>query len=255
MDQQNLTPAETTVEVKFAIHRGDQREEIAIRIPERESKIIHDIFSGSDYVFWSCHLSKTEMTIVDVGAHVGVFTRYAKLQFPHAKMFCFEPDANSYALLSHNTSMLDGVKIFPYALGREEREAEFLVHRTLSACNSLKPTCLPENIASKTKVKVKHAAEMLNSLELGTIDILKVDTEGAELDIFHALKENGVLDRVEQILLEFHSHQDRRDLDQLLENFIAVKIDIREVAGTGTASYIRKDILRKDFPPSLQNLV
>jgi hypothetical protein len=62
-------------------------------------------------------LSRVAPVIVDVGANVGQFCNAAKLFFPDAKVFAFEPDPRVYAQLRKNTSAMVGVECFNVGVG------------------------------------------------------------------------------------------------------------------------------------------
>ena len=85
--------------------------------------------------------------------------------------------------------------------------------------------------AGKTKkVKTIHPKKIPTSAT-----ILKIDTEGCEVDILKNLN----VDNYDLILLEYHSEEDRREIDKLLKNFMLLGCKT-EILNRGLLKYINK---------------
>ncbi len=69
--------------------------------------------------------------------------------------------------------------------------------------------------------------------------IVKIDTEGSEIDILSRMASFDF----EAIMLEYHSEANRRKTDALLQDFVLVGGHIREV-NRGTLKYVHKRLLK-----------
>ena len=149
------------------------------------------------------------MTCIDLGANVGEYTR--KLASGTKQVIAFEPDPWSLAALHANTADLDNVRIENAAAGTSERmvllyrHAQFEEDPTFYSVSS-------SVIASKRNVSEEKAVEVrqinfisyLENLD-EDIGILKVDIEGAEVELLEALFDRpDIVRRVHHIFAETH---------------------------------------------------
>ena len=149
------------------------------------------------------------MTCIDLGANVGEYTR--KMASGTKQVIAFEPDPWSLAALHANTADLDNVRIENAAAGTSEgmvllyRHAQFEEDPTFYSISS-------SVIASKRNVSTERAIEVrqinfINYLENldEDIGILKIDIEGAEVELLEALFDKPAsLKRVHHIFAETH---------------------------------------------------
>jgi FkbM family methyltransferase len=134
--------------------------------------------------------------IFDVGAHYGESVNYLKMLFPNSLIYSFEPDPDSFDILSN--SVIEGVSYFNLAISDVDGTASFYRNK-ISHTNSL----LKVNLGSRDSIgianataendkqyfegfneEVKVVATQLDSIakqqSIGAIDLLKIDVQGAE---------------------------------------------------------------------------
>ena len=149
------------------------------------------------------------MTCIDLGANVGKYTR--KMASSSNQVIAFEPDPWSLAALYANTADLDNVRIENSAAGTSERMVLLYRHPKFEE----DPTFYSESssvIASKRNVSEDRAIEVrqinfISYLEIldEEIGILKIDIEGAEVELLEALFDRpDILKRVHHIFAETH---------------------------------------------------
>ena len=150
--------------------------------------------------------------IFDAGAHIGQTAVKYKTLFPDAAVYSFEPFEGSFAQLVTAVRGLNDVHPINSALGRYAGELTLNVNRS-TATNSLLRT---DTRASETwngadvtdtigenKVPVETIDSFLATHPaISTIDILKIDAQGSEMDIL--LGARGALQarRVRLVYLE-----------------------------------------------------
>ena len=129
------------------------------------------------------------VTIVDVGARWG-FNPEWEVFGKHLRVFCFEPDEEECRRL--NASAASNVRYAPCALGRSAGEATFYETR-LSAGSGLYKTNMSYfsrllnrdngiTVAERT-ITLQTLAGALRQFGVNAIDFIKLDVEGAELDV------------------------------------------------------------------------
>lgn len=146
--------------------------------------------------------------IVDVGANIGMFVLFMKRERPGAEFVCFEPMPDSIEIFRKNMDLhcLDGITLHETALGsREEENVAFSFFPMLPANSTRYPKTkelAKEQMAEKVDqslvdhiyhaesihLPVKRLAEFLP--EDRSVDLLKIDAEGAEADVLLGVDAN-----------------------------------------------------------------
>lgn len=231
------TPSEV-VTVKVNLDESGSQS-FNISIPQSEIFRIRNIFEQHEYALPGGLKIRDDAVIVDIGANIGVFALYASRWAKNCSIYCFEPNPQVQPLLEMNTAVLEGVKRFHTALGKQDGELQLHQNPHNTGATS---TTITYPGAKTVKVPVKHAGKVITGLELDKIDVLKIDTEGAEIPILEAL--NGFLPNIHIIMAEYHSEEDRRAIDSLLTGFKLYSNKVEGLQGIGTVKYINQDYLK-----------
>jgi FkbM family methyltransferase len=135
--------------------------------------------------------------IYDIGANVGAYALRAHRQWPKAHVVAFEPAADTFRLLQRNT-FTSGVRCVEAAV-RNFTGTDRLREGTLNSCQrSFRD--VPWVNGDGTDVKC------VNGADLQSPDVLKIDTEGCELEILQSLN----LTKTRTVALEYHSEDDQK---------------------------------------------
>lgn len=151
--------------VKLWLDRSDYAVSAAV--------INHGAYEPHMVAFLKEHVGKG-MTVVDIGANVGIFSMLAASQ--GAKVFAFEPNTENcrLILMSAAENGFD-VKLFPLALSDEAGALFFTPH--IGSNGGLLPTRV-ETLSNPNCIVVP--AMRLDDLIFEKIDVIKADVEGAE---------------------------------------------------------------------------
>jgi FkbM family methyltransferase len=126
------------------------------------------------------------MTVLDVGAHHGLYTLLAAKRVGRTgRVVAFEPSARERKrLLRHlRVNRCWNVDVVPYALAEMVGEADlFQVEGRHDWYNSLRPPDVDERTRT-VRIEVRRLDDVLHGLEIGRVDFVKLDVEGAELDV------------------------------------------------------------------------
>ena len=150
----------------------------------------HNSFNAIHKFIFEKIIKINELIIFDIGAHDGKSILRFKKKFPDAKIFSFEPTKNLFDKISKLSS--EKIKIFNYALSNFDGEKKFFHYEYLSGkTNSFYP--MVENSKYKIQrtknknetetiknVKVKKLDTFIEENGISIIDLLKIDTQGAE---------------------------------------------------------------------------
>jgi FkbM family methyltransferase len=133
-----------------------------------------------DSVEWCRKLIKSGMTVVDVGAHLGYYTRlFSRLVGPSGTVLAFESHPENFAVLTKNLSGRKhrNVKLFEVALADQEGSLPLYVSPGSSNHSLLEGFTKAEEVI---KVKSKSLDTVLSELGIARVDFVKIDVEGAE---------------------------------------------------------------------------
>ncbi len=127
-----------------------------------------------------------EMTVLDIGAHHGYYTLLMSHRVgPHGRVIAFEPSPRERKFLQRHLRLnrCKNVSVETCALASYEGEAElFVVEGVEMGCNSLRR---PNVNAATTNIRVpvRSLGECLQRLGVQQVNFIKMDVEGAELEV------------------------------------------------------------------------
>ena len=129
------------------------------------------------------------MVVVDVGAHVGYYTLLAAKQVgPKGKVYAFEPESANYALLEENIGLNGYQNIVTIKSAVSSRSGSSTLYLTAldNGRHSTYHHDLPENGSEVVKATTLDA--FLEGEEWPRVDLVKMDVEGAEEDVFQGME-------------------------------------------------------------------
>lgn len=142
-----------------------------------------DVASDIKRVMKNQHIS----TIFDVGANEGQFCLYFQKNFPQSIIYSFEPVNETFAELEKNTSHLKNINRFNHAFGNTTDQKQIYLNNN-SGKNSLvdslqKIDSKNENSKKSQLITIKKIDDFCSENKIDSIDIIKTDTEGFDLEV------------------------------------------------------------------------
>lgn len=174
------------------------------------------------------------VTVFDVGANIGRFSRTMAVAFPRATIHAFEPAPQNFIKLQAACRPYSNIHCIDLALSDSQGLANMNILK-LDEMNCIERNPLLENYYSTTEIMPVSRVQVrqdtvdhfVASLNISTIDLLKIDTEGHDIRVLNGAA--GLLEKkaIKFILLEFYkpaksNHAGSGFLDELamwLEKF------------------------------------
>ena len=169
-------------------------------------RIVQGIADEPEVLNRVLELTKPNMTVLDVGAHIGTFSiPIAKKLAGTGHLYSFEPQKKLVCELAHNLELNNchGTKILNVALGDQIQ--------TVRMCSPMK-----NNEGAGFIGKGGELAQMvtLDSLNLGKVDLIKIDVENSEYLVLLGARETILRDRP-TIIMEIGGNRRKRAFDRI----------------------------------------
>jgi FkbM family methyltransferase len=159
----------------------------------------YQIFIGKEYEF---DLPFEPKSIIDGGANIGLSTIYLKSKFPNAKVICVEPDEENFEVLKANVQGLKDVTLLKGGLWHTKTMLNIS-----DKYNAGKWAMVVEEaeVSDKDKSLIETFTidEILETSGLESIDLLKLDIETAERELFSKNFQSW-LPKTKAIVIELH---------------------------------------------------
>ena len=195
-------------------------------IPENEinkSVIKDNLKNHISFLDEDIFLNKNSI-IIDCGANIGditsIFARYG------ATVYSFEPTTGTFELLKTRFSKHKNVKCYNQAVWNKNETLKFYHHEWSkynkihwSNGNSLLKKKKNVNENDYEIVEAIDIVEFVKSLDIN-IDLIKIDIEGAEIEVINHIIDSGIITKINKILCEVHDKKYKflkSDTDKLRE--------------------------------------
>ena len=141
--------------------------------------------------------------VIDIGASVGLFTKYM-LNKGAQEVYSVECDERSIRALISNFSFYDNVHIVPKAVYSEEVQLYYKEDNPLVNSLDIVGSEFSTHTSPLSKtVQAITLDSLIKSTQWDQIDLLKIDIEGSEWEVFKSTPDH-VFSMADRILLEYH---------------------------------------------------
>ncbi|MBI5753899.1 FkbM family methyltransferase [Candidatus Peregrinibacteria bacterium] len=196
---------------------------------EAEESVFNEIFQEREYKILESVIAKAKSPIIDIGAHVGMFSVYCAVLNPKMQIFAYEPDEANFAAMKENLK-LNGVKnvtMKNVAVGAEIGQRILYVSKDSHNHSLLGAEAAGDFSGEEKMVNVVTLERILEQNRLASVGLVKMDCEGAEFEILENLSDE-VFDVVENFYVECHRYTYEMNPSKLQEIFkkYGFKVDI-----------------------------
>lgn len=162
--------------------------------------------------------------ILDVGAFQGTWARVAVENCPQAQIFSVEPVPHAFEILERNASALKNVQVFRYLFGAENKTVSINYFPGGASHLSSVYEFPHKEKPRTTEVAQIRGDDFIKEAKIDFVDFLKIDTEGAELEVLKGFSEALKQKKIAVIQFEYGkiniiSHALLRDFYVLLNSY------------------------------------
>jgi FkbM family methyltransferase len=137
-------------------------------------------------------------TILDAGANIGMASLYFANRYPSAKIIAIEPEPSNFRMLEKNVATYPRIHAIRAALWPSEGEVSVAAPSARNGSYGHWGFTVSEGAG----VQAITVPAILQRFDVDTIDLLKIDIEGAELELFSGACE--WLKHVRCVMIETH---------------------------------------------------
>lgn len=172
---------------------------VSLRLNSSDMPTYKQVFQDEEYKF---DFRKKPNVIVDAGANVGLSSIYFANQFPNALVIAIEPVASNFSLLKRNAEAYPNIVPVCAALWGENSMIE-IFDPGLGEWGFQTKQC--------DQIVLNGSASLIQGITIGRIieeyglekiDLLKIDIEGAEKEVFKTSEE--WIDKIDFLAVELH---------------------------------------------------
>jgi len=165
-----------------------------VRLRTSDAVIFRDVFFEREYYYQT---SFSPRTIIDVGANCGMTSVFYANLYPEAAIVALEPEASNFAALVRNTRAYPNITPIHAALWSSDGQVEVFPPwprwRTWGKWGF--------RVRKGNGCRALTMRTLMREVEMETVDILKIDVEGAEREIFSSC---DWIDNVKLLAIELH---------------------------------------------------
>lgn len=161
--------------------------QIRFRCNTSDIAVIREVFVDQVY---DVDLPSAPRVILDFGANIGLASLYFARKYPDATIHAFEPVRQNYALLQSQCALngLDNVQGHAFGLGDRDQQITLSMDKG-GLYGGLHQTAPGDRSGNSFDVPIRDVRAVLAGLGITSIDLLKIDVEGAEYEILRALED------------------------------------------------------------------
>tara|TARA_A100001201_G_C4073151_1_gene196455 strand:+ start:520 stop:1251 length:732 start_codon:yes stop_codon:yes gene_type:complete len=186
--------------------------------------------------------------ILDIGSRDACQSLELNRFFPNAKILAFEPVPSSYEYCLKNTSNINEVEVYPYAVSDFNGKTEFYeVFNGNVGASSLLRSLNPNWMQRKIEVECINIENFLKTKNIEKVDIIWADVQGAEELVFNSL--GSFLPKTKAIATEigltnlYENGSSEYDLSKILIDFELVDSQKTPDMTEADQIYLNKSIL------------
>lgn len=156
--------------------------------------------------------------LFDVGANVGQTVKDFKEVFKNSTIHAFEPSPSTFEILKNNTSNFNKLHLWNYGVGSSSENLVFNEY-ALSNMSSFfdLQNVKTSNLKRKTIVQTTTIDQFISENRIPGIDVLKIDTEGFELEVFRGANNSFKEGRIGMLFYETHFVLGHKDMPSFTE--------------------------------------
>ena len=190
----------------FVIFRTKTDLRIKIRVRSTDLMTLTNVWMINEYDIEDFEINVND-TVIDIGAHIGLFSLLVSQRCKTGKILSFEPVRENFDLLVSNLKLnhIENVLPFNMAISKNLDKLNLFLNDDQSA-HSIFPKS-----SESISVESTSLQKIFEENKISSCKLLKLDCEGAEYEIIDSLP-SEYLNKIQNIVMEYHSADTKPEL-------------------------------------------
>ena len=183
---------------------------IKIRTNSTDLMALTNVWMTNEYDIENSQIAEND-TIIDIGAHIGLFSLLVSQFCKTGKIFSFEPMGDNFDLLISNLKLnhIENIHPFNFAVSKNTSNVNLFLNSDQSAHSIFSSDSESVTIQSISLQRI------LDENKISSCKLLKLDCEGAEYEIIDSLPIE-YFNKIENIVIEYHLADSKPELGKNL---------------------------------------
>lgn len=182
---------------KFYVKASFLKKPFELRDNVSDKAIFSQVFYEKQYDLYGVDFPDA-LKIIDGGANIGCASVYLSLRFSKAEVIAIEPEKNNFELLKKNTAAYKNIRCIQAGIW-DKNENLSLTNPEGGAAEFM----FDNNSNNDNSINGMTISAIMNSQNWNEVDIIKLDIEGAEKEVF-AANDLSWLKKVKLLIIELH---------------------------------------------------
>ncbi len=207
----SLLTIEETKEIFTIKFKNTNQIAIIRKNPSSDLNVFNQIFRDNEYAkvieLFEANFDNSDLNIIDAGANVGYTSLLFSNHFSEVSIIAIEPSDANFTILKENIT-LNNINAKLINGGIWSKNAYLKIVRDFRDLSDWAIRVEESEVA--TDLKAYSISEIINEANWKTIDILKMDIEGSEKNVFEKKADTSFLKITKCIAVEIHDEFDCR---------------------------------------------
>ena len=184
---------------ELSVAHSNSSAPVYLRVRTTDISIYESILKDRDGNEYSFDLGFCPRTIIDAGANIGVVSIFFAMKYPDSKIIAVEAEESNFEMLQRNVAAYPN--ILPVHAALWSRDGEIAVGQPDPVVGAEGEWAFVTHEGEGAKVRAITMRTLMKEAGIDTIDLLKMDIEGAEKEVF---KSCDWVSSVRCLMIELH---------------------------------------------------
>jgi len=194
---------------------------------DADASVFFEVFEEHEYNVLDDIIKNADTPIVDIGAHIGLFSIYVHALNEEVAIFAYEPEPHNFKRLKDNIKKNNVLNVYPKNLAVAAQAGKRLLYISPDSHNhsfiEIEDHDESQIVYTTTLEQIYEKLQKVSDER--KYALLKIDCEGAEYEIIESA-EIKHLKKFENIYIEYHEYNDEFKKELIIQKLKEAKFNV-----------------------------